>query len=631
MADNYGIDSINHLETREAMRTRIQMYLGSDTTDGIYQALKEIINNSTDEALAGYGKEIDIRLAEDNYIEVRDYGRGVPFGMKNGKNVLVAIYTESHTGGKFDKNAYKNSSGLNGIGGTAVCMSSYEFLVRSIRDGKVAEASFKQGNLESYEELTYAEWEKKFKAPVPGVGTYIRFKPDPEVFVNDTEGFSYERICSEIKDISYLNKGLKFVVEDLKSGQKNEYYSENGIADFIKDKVKKPLMLNPIIASATDGIDELEIAFMWTNDPTQEYVFVNGLYCPFGGSPVTGAKTKITTKIKSLSGKSFDPELIRKGLVFAINCRVVNPSFANQTKNKINNPNLRTLASQAFDEGLEEFANSPDFGPIIEMMNKIANAEKAADRAREAALNRNNKMKELRKQKVAFLDKLADAENLGENSILCVCEGDSAGNAIIAGRDTKKYGVMYLRGKMLNGLKEDDDDKYFSNKEIELLMYALGIDVDHYDPKKLRYGQIYICVDADDDGYHIALLILANLYRLCPQFLQENRVYWLRCPLHIAYDKNMQPLSWYYTDEELAAAKAKGKIKGDLDRIKGLGQLEEADLKATMFSTTGGQKVDKIIYSPEAAKRLCELMGVDIKPRKEFVMSRIDFSKYNNA
>ena len=414
-------------------------------------------------------------------------------------------------------------------------------------------------------------------------------------------------------------------------GKKEEYYSENGIADFIRDHVEKPLMLAPILASATDGVDEVEIAFMWTADPTQDYVFVNGLYCPEGGSPITGAKTKITTKIKSLSGENFDPDLIRKGLVYAINCRVVNPSFANQTKSKINNPNLRTLASQAFDDGLTQFSDTPDFGPIIEMMKKFANAEKAANKAREAALNRNKKMNELRKQKVAFLDKLADAENLGEDSILCVCEGDSAGNAIIAGRDTKNYGVMYLRGKMLNGLKEDDDEKYFSNKEIELLIYALGIDVGHYDKKKLRYGKIAICVDADDDGYHIALLILANLYRICPQFLQENRVYWLRCPLHIAYDKNMQPLSWYYTDEELAAAKAKGKIKGDLDRIKGLGQLEEADLKATMFSKTGGQKMEQIIYSEEAAQRLCELMGVDIKPRKEFVMSRIDFSKYNNV
>lgn len=622
MADNYSIDNIQHLNTREAMRTKIPMYLGSDTTEGIYQALKEIINNSTDEALVGYGKEVDILLNEEtNEVTVRDYGRGVPFGVKDGRNILVAIYTESHTGGKFDKGAYKNSSGLNGIGGTAVCMSSSKFLVKSERDNTAAIAYFEEGILKDYKEIPYKG---------NTTGTTITFTPDKKVFINDTEGYSYDRICEEIKNISYLNKGIRFKVETT-SGKKNEYYSENGIADFIKDKVKKPLMLNPIIASASDGTDELEIAFMWTNDPTQDYVFVNGLYCPEGGSPITGAKTKITTKIKSLSGKSFDAELIRKGLVFAINCRVVNPSFANQTKSKINNPNLRTLASQAFDEGLEEFANSPDFGPIIEMMNKIANAEKAADKAREAALNRNNKMKELRKQKVAFLDKLADAENLGENSILCVCEGDSAGNAIIAGRDTKKYGVMYLRGKMLNGLKEDDDDKYFSNKEIELLMYALGIDVDHYDPKKLRYGQIYICVDADDDGYHIALLILANLYRLCPRFLQENRIHWLRCPLFIAYDKNMQPISWYYTNEELAAAKAKGKIKGDLDRIKGLGQLEEADLKATMFSATGGQKVDKIIYSPEAAKRLCELMGVDVRYRKEFVMSRIDFSKYNNA
>ena len=626
MADKYSIDNIQHLETREAIRTRVQMYLGSDDTEGIYQALKEIINNSTDEALAGYGNKICIQLnEEDNSVQIRDYGRGVPFGVKDGRNFLVAIYTESHTGGKFDKNAYKNSSGLNGIGGTAVCMSSETFMVQSIRDGKTAIAKFREGNL-----IDYSETPIKMNSGIEGTGTIVSFKPDKKVFQNMTDGYSYTRICEEIKNIAYLNKGIHFIVETT-DGKKEEYYSENGIADFIKDKVQKPLMLNPILATASDGVDEVEIAFIWTADPTQDYVFVNGLYCPEGGSPVTGAKTKITTKIKSLSGKNFDPELIRKGLVFAINCRVVNPSFANQTKSKINNPNLRTLASQAFDEGLTEFANSPDFGPIIEMMNKFASAEKAADRAREAALNRNKKMTELRKQKVAFLDKLADAENLGEDSILCVCEGDSAGNAIIAGRDTKNYGVMYLRGKMLNGLKEDDDEKYYNNKEIELLIYALGIDIDHYDKKKLRYGKIAICVDADDDGYHIALLILANLYRLCPQFLRENRVYWLRCPLHIAYDKNMQPLSWYYTDEELVAAKAKGKIKGDLDRIKGLGQLEEADLRATMFSKTGGQKMEQIIYSEEAAQRLCELMGVDIKARKEFVMSRIDFSKYNNV
>ena len=627
---SYTAENIQHLETREAMRSRIQMYLGSDDTEGIYQALKEIINNSTDEALAGYGKEIDIRLDEkNNTIEVRDYGRGVPFGVVDGRNILVAIYTESHTGGKFDKGAYKNSSGLNGIGGTAVCMSSYQFLVRSMRDGKVAEATFNEGNLVNYNEMSIEKFEKEYGS-TGGTGTYIRFRPDEKVFTNAVEGFSYEKICSEIKNISYLNKGIKFIVEEL-GGQKTEFYSENGIADFIKDNISKPLMKAPIICSASDGTDELEIAFMYTGGVGESYVFVNGLYCPEGGSPVTGAKTTITTSMKRLSGKDFDAELIRKGLVYAINCKVANPSFANQTKSKINNPNLRTLASQAFREALEEFANGPDFAPIVEMMLKYQKAEKAADKAREAILSQQKKMNDLRKQKVAFLDKLSDAENLGEDSILCIAEGDSAGNAIIAGRDTKKYGVMYLRGKMLNGLKETNNEKYYANKEIELLIYALGIDVNNYNPKKLRYGKIAICVDADDDGYHIALLILANLYRLCPQFLKENRVYWLRCPLHIAYDKNMQPLSWYYTDAELAAAKAKGKIKGDLDRIKGLGQLEEADLKATMFSTTGGQKMEQIIYSEEAIKQLCLLMGEDVEPRKEFVMSRIDFSKYNNS
>ena len=622
---NYTAENIQHLETREAMRSRIQMYLGSDDTEGIYQALKEIINNSTDEALAGYGKEIDIRLDEKtNTIEVRDYGRGVPFGIIDGRNILVAIYTESHTGGKFDKGAYKNSSGLNGIGGTAVCMSSYQFLVRSIRDGKVAEAIFNEGNLINYEELPLEKFEKEYGL-TGGTGTYIRFRPDEKVFANATEGFSYEKICSEIKNISYLNKGIKFIVETT-SGKKNEFYSENGIADFIKDNTSEPLMKAPIICSASDGTDELEIAFLYTNGVGESHVFVNGLYCPEGGSPVTGAKTTITTSMKRLSGKDFDAELIRKGLVYAINCKVANPSFANQTKSKINNPNLRTLASQAFKEAFEEFANGPDFTPIVEMILKYQKAERAADREREAILNRQKKMSDLRKQKIAFIDKLSDAEELGQDSILCVVEGDSAGNAAASGRDTKKYGVMRLRGKMINGLKEDDEKKYYDNKEIELLLYALGVDPNNYNPKKLRYGKIAICVDADDDGYHIALLILANLYRLCPQFLRENRVYWLRSPLFIEQDKNGNPLSCYYTNEEFD--KVRGKLKGYIKRVKGLGQLNEKDLKASMFSTTGDQRMDQIIYSEEGIEQLCQLMGTDIKPRKEFVFSRIDFSKY---
>ena len=618
MSNEYTAENIKHLDTRNAMRQRIQMYLGSDDTDGIYQAFKEIINNSTDEALAGYGDKIHIQVDEEhNSIQVRDYGRGVPFGIIDGRNILVAIYTESHTGGKFDKGAYKNSSGLNGIGGTAVCMSSKTFFVKSIRDGKIAEAKFKEGNLIDYSEKTNNTNE---------TGTIVGFIPDKEVFQNMTETFTYDRICSEIKNISYLNKGIHFIIEST-DGRKQEFYSENGIADFIKDNISKPLMRAPIICSAKDDTDEVEVAFMWTGDVGTSYVFVNGLYCPEGGSPVTGAKTTITTSIKRLSKKDFDPELIRKGLVYAINCKVANPSFANQTKSKINNPNLRTLVSQAFKEGLEEFSNVPEFSSIIEMMIKFQKAEKAADKAREAILNHTKEMSDIRKNKLAFIEKLSDAENLGQDAVLCIVEGDSAGDSVAIGRDTKKYGILRIRGKMKNCLKAEDEEIY-KNEEIKMLLYSLGIDINNYDPKKLRYGKVAILVDPDDDGYHIALLIMANLHRLCPQFLKENRLYWLRSPLFIEQDKNKNPISWYYTDEEFN--KVRGTLKGNIKRIKGLGALGEEDLKATLFSSTGGQLMDEIEYSPEGIEQLCNLMGVEIAPRKDFVMSKIDFSEYGN-
>lgn len=618
MSNEYTAENIKHLDTRNAMRQRIQMYLGSDDTDGIYQAFKEIINNSTDEALAGYGNKIHIQVDEEhNSIQVRDYGRGVPFGIIDGRNILVAIYTESHTGGKFDKGAYKNSSGLNGIGGTAVCMSSETFFVKSIRDGKIAEAKFEKGNLIDYSEKTNNTNE---------TGTIVGFIPDKEVFQNMTETFTYDRICSEIKNISYLNKGIHFIIEAT-DGRKQEFYSENGIADFIKDNISKPLMRAPIICSAKDDTDEVEVAFMWTGDVGTSYVFVNGLYCPEGGSPVTGAKTTITTSIKRLSKKDFDPELIRKGLVYAINCKVANPSFANQTKSKINNPNLRTLVSQAFKEGLEEFSNVPEFSSIIEMMIKFQKAEKAADKAREAILNHTKEMSDIRKNKLAFIEKLSDAENLGQDAVLCIVEGDSAGDSVAIGRDTKKYGILRIRGKMKNCLKAEDEEIY-KNEEIKMLLYSLGIDINNYDPKKLRYGKVAILVDPDDDGYHIALLIMANLHRLCPQFLKENRLYWLRSPLFIEQDKNKNPISWYYTDEEFN--KVRGTLKGNIKRIKGLGALGEEDLKATLFSSTGGQLMDEIEYSPEGIEQLCNLMGVEIAPRKDFVMSRIDFSEYGN-
>lgn len=556
--ENYGIDSIESLSFKEAIQKRIQMYLGTANTEGIWQGLKEIINNSTDEALGGYGDKIIITVNEAEQIfSVRDFGRSVPFGIReNGENVLVSIFSKAHTGGKFNHKSYGQSVGTNGIGSSATCLSSEYFEVKSYRDGKMAYARWEKGDNISYKEDKTTEL----------TGTYIEYSPSYDVFFDAEEKLSYNRICQEVENISYLNNKVEFIVKNLETNEEKKYYSENGISDFIMSKINKPLMKAPIFAKASNDTDEVEIAFIWTGGTGASYVFANGGYCVDGGIPVTGAKTAITNGIKKYGNKDFDPELIRRGLVYAINCKVLNPSFEGQTKGKIMNAHLKGLTMQAFKEGLEEFANSPDFGPIIEMMKKYQAAEKAADKARNAILSHTKEMADIRKNKLAFIDKLSDAEKLGQDAILCIVEGDSAGSSIAMGRDTKKYGILRIRGKMKNGLKAEDEEIY-KNEEIKLLLYALGIDINSYNPNKLRYGKVAICVDPDSDGFHIALLIMANLHRLCPQFLQENRLFWLRSPLFIEQDKNGNPISWYYTDEEFN--QVRGKLKGNIKRIKG--------------------------------------------------------------
>jgi DNA gyrase/topoisomerase IV subunit B len=491
MNENYGINDIKSLDFREGVRTRIQMYLGSDDNDGTYQALKEIINNSTDEAIAGYGKEIDIYVHEsDNSISVRDYGRGVPFGIReDGENVLVSIYSRSHTGGKFEEGAYKNASGLNGIGAKCVCLSSEKFMVQSFRDGKMAEATFDKGILTNYEEAKTKEVN----------GTFIWFKPDKEVFKNGDIGYSYDKICEDIRAISYLYSGITFVVEGEK-GKKKTYCAKNGIIDFIKDNNTSPLHPHIITTKGMLDGDTMEIAFQWGGKHEQSYVFVNGLLCPEGGSPITGAKTAITRTFNSLAKTEFDGDSIRQNLFYVINCSVAHPSFANQTKSKINNANLRTLASNCFSDALKamKLKYSNEFDTIVEMLKKVAKAEAAAEKARQQVLNATKEIEKNQKKKVFASDKLKDAEFLGENATLLIAEGDSALGGLAQGRDYTKYGIMAIRGKMINCLS-NPEEKIFNNEEIKLLLSAMNIVPGKYDKNKLRYGRLAICTDADSD------------------------------------------------------------------------------------------------------------------------------------
>lgn len=614
MSKEYTAENIKHLDTRNAMRQRIQMYLGSDDTDGIYQAFKEIVNNSTDEALAGYGNKISIQVDEEhNCIQIRDYGRGVPFGIVDGRNILVAIYTESHTGGKFDKGAYKNSSGLNGIGGTAVCMSSKTFFVKSIRDGKIAEAKFEEGNLIDYSEKT---------SNTDETGTIVGFIPDKEVFQNMTETFTYDRICSEIKNISYLNKGIHFIIEAT-DGRKQEFYSENGIADFIRDKVSKPLMKKPIICSAKDDTDEVEIAFVWTGGVGASYVFVNGLFVPEGGSPVTGAKTTITTSIKRLSGKDFDPELIRKGLVYAINCKVANPSFANQTKSKINNPNLRTLASQAFKQGLEEFSHIPEFKTIIDMLTKIQRAEKAADKAREAILNQNKDVERENKKKSVMANKLKDCRIHDEKSILYITEGDSALGSFTASRDSTYVAAMPIRGKIINALK-NPIEKVLENEEVKDIAKACGCGIlDKVKLNNLRYGKIAFAADADPDGYAIVCLLLVLFYVLMPELIKEGKVYWAQFPLYEVTLNNK--LIFAYDDEELAQIISKNP-NAKYVRNKGLGEMDSDAFAEAAFGENARLIQFTMEDAEEAVYMLELLLGKKNEERSEYIFSNVDFS-----
>lgn len=621
MNQNYDINSIESLDFRTGVRTRIQMYLGSDDIEGTYQAFKEIINNSTDEALAGYGDKIEITVnEEENYIAVIDYGRGVPFGIReNGENVLVSIYSKSHTGGKFNNDVYKNASGLNGIGAKCVCLSSEKFEVQSNRDGKTACAYFEKGNL-----ITYKEGKTK-----EANGTYVRFKPDPEVFKNGKIGYSYERICNDIHDISYLYSGIQFIITNETTGEKKVYCAKNGIVDFVADNISKPLQKHIITGSATDGTDTVEIAFQWGTKRETPYVFVNGLRCPELGTPVTGARAAITKTFNNLSGQNFDGEYIRKNLFYVVNCKVENPSFANQTKTKINNPSLRTLATTAFTAALKDMniKYNSEFTTIVEMLKKIEKAEAAAEKARNAVLNMEKKESEHKKQKITSSDKFKDCEKHGQDSMLIVCEGNSALGGLLPARDVNTEALYAVRGKVKNLLKHPLDE-CLENQEVSDIIMALGCGIQNrYNSKKLNYGKVAIAVDADVDGYNIMCLVATMFYVLMPEFILENRLCWLRAPLYRLTKGEKRIFA--YTEEEAAELRKKYPT-WEQGYNKGLGEMSALDMENSMMHPTERRlEVLSIRDAEAAADSLQMLMGEDVEGRKEFLFENVDFSILN--
>ena len=612
---NYTAQDIETLSFRDAIRERVAMYMGSADNQGVLQCVREIITNSIDEATMGYGDLIVVELDKDNKITVADYARGVPFGIReDGTEAMEAIYTMAHTGGKFNEKIYQNVAGMNGIGSKGVALSSSYFKAVSYRDGKKATLILKDGIKQSFEIVDDV-------AHKPG--TVVSFIPSQEVYNLEPIHIDFEELKEMCKNWAYLTKGVKFKLVNHLTNEKIEYYSKNGILDFLKDSIQKPIHRTPLYVSVKEDGIECEVAMQWAADRKEHwYVFTNGLANAEGGTSLTGVKTALTNFFKKKFKGEFSPEVARSGLFYVVNCKVPNPSFANQTKTKVNNPELRGLAQRATGQMLDDFSRRyvSEFESILELLTKEIKAERAAEKARKQVLEASKEIEKNQKKKVFASDKLKDAEFLGPSATLLVVEGNSAMGGMAQARDYTKYGILAIRGKIINCLS-NPEEKIFNNEEIKLLLSAMNIVPGKYNPSKLRYGKLAICTDADSDGSHIGLLIMAALQYLAPQFIAEGRLCWLRSPLYIVENKGQE--SYYFTDDEFN--KVRNKVKGEVTRAKGLGELPAETARASMFGEN--QRMDVMEWNEEAVDLLYELMGEDVEPRRRFIMKNVDFSK----
>ena len=616
---SYNAKSIQQLTFREGVRKRVGIYLGSADHTGVIAGLLELVNNATDEALVcPTATKIELEIGTD-WASCRDYGRGMPHGANDFTNeVMINLLTENHSGAKFDDNAYGGKSrGLNGTGSAATCCSSDWFKISSYRDGAEWYMEFENG---------IPKWNECQKLPLNGraQGTFIKFKPSQEVFSAEPIKFVYEEICEQMQEYSYFNKGITFVVKNAETGEVKSYLSKNGLIDFVKEKMDKPIHKTPLhYIGHENGID-VEIIMQWTGKREEKsYLFSNGGENEHGGTPMTGIKTALTNFFKKKLKGEAAPEIMRKGLTYVCSVNLKNPSYDGQTKSKITDPELRGLCQRATSRSLEEFEcrHGDEFQRILELLTKELKAEAAAERARKQVLEAAKDVEKNQKKKVFASDKLKDAEFLGENSTLLLVEGLSAASSVAMARDEKKFGILALRGKPINAFS-NDDEKFYQNEEIKLLLSAMNIVPGKYDSKKLRYGKIGILSDADADGYAIGLLIMCALYKVAPQFITEGRLYWMRSPLYII--KNGKSESYFYTDEEFNAAR--GKIKGEVTRAKGLGALSPEQARTSMF-TSEYQRFEQLIPDDSTLDLLNQLMGKDSTPKYNFIFENIDFSQ----
>jgi len=642
-SENYGADKIKILKGLEPVRERPGMYIGSTGETGLHHLVWEIVDNSVDEALAGYASNIQVEILPDNVIRVTDDGRGMPIDIhpETKKPALEAIFTVLHAGGKFDDGAYKVSGGLHGVGASVVNALSEWLEVTVMRNGKQYTERFERGIVvkELYEHDTSSH-----------TGTIVTFKPDYEMF-HETLVFNYETIRKRMQETSYLNSILTITVEDKRNPENiisNTYHYEGGVKEYVtfltgnKTVLNKDIIYNNSIGSYkelnSDGIEVtrdviIEIAMQYNESYNSTiYSFVNNVNTHEGGHHEEGFKMALARVLKKYAEDNKmlkkDEEITREdtleGLVAVISIKHPNPEFEGQTKAKLGNPEVRGLVSKAFGDTLERYlAEHPqDAKTIIEKCLLASRARINARKAREAT-RRKSPLDNL-----MLSSKLADCRCKDpEKSEMYLVEGDSAGGSAKSGRNSNYQAILPLRGKVLN-VQKVQLSRALENQEIQTMIRAIGTGIgEEFDITKARYHKIVIMTDADVDGEHICILLLTFFHRFMPGLIEAGYIYVAKPPLYrIQYGKQMD---YVYSDEDLESLK-KTKYNGkkyDVQRYKGLGEMDAEQLWDTTMDPKYRTLVQVHIDDTRIADEIFEnLMGEEVEPRKLFIQNNAHFA-----
>ena len=620
----YGGSEIQVLEGLEAVRKRPGMYIGSTSSSGLHHLVYEIVDNSIDEALAGYCDRIDVAILEGDVISVTDNGRGIPVDVQpqTGLPALEVVFTILHAGGKFGGGGYKVSGGLHGVGASVVNALSEWLEVRVHKDGKIHEMKFSRGKVT--QSMTIV-------GDTDRHGTEVVFKPDPEMF-EDTV-YDYEILHTRMREEAFLNAGLKIVIQDRRPGMEQEdtMHYEGGIREFVSfiNKNKTPIHDGVIYMSGMKDDSIAEIAMQYTDTYNEILVsFANNVHTPEGGMHETGFKQALTNVLNAYGRKmkilkdeeKVSGEDCREGLTAVISVKLTEAQFEGQTKAKLGNAHIRTLVSNLVSEKLEEFLEeNPAVGKAI--LDKALTASRAREAARKA---RESVRRKTALGGAAMPDKLRDCNEVNpELTEIYIVEGDSAGGSATQGRDSRFQAILPLWGKMLN-VEKARADKVYGNDKLQPVITALGAGIgDEFDVSKLRYHKVIIMADADVDGAHIRTLLLTFFFRFMRPLIENGYVYSAVPPLYKLTRGKTTRVAFSDEERDQVSAELRGdnpNAKVDISRFKGLGEMNPHELwETTMDPEKRTLRRIELDDAVAADATFTILMGEKVEPRKEFI------------